>query len=131
MAELFVRQGDTVQAGQVLGRLQDTKFRAASDELQEQIDALEIKQYRLEAEMSGAFEFEVPAQLAQRSGEILASERTLLKARQTDFHSRRDSARTIMTQPNDEIGRASWKERGENSGAAVKLKIKKVIHDKE
>jgi adhesin transport system membrane fusion protein len=103
LAELFVRQGDTVQAGQVLGRLQDTKFRAASDELQEQIDALEIKQYRLEAEMSGAFEFEVPAQLAQRSGEILASERTLLKARQTDFHSRRDSARTIMTQLNDEL----------------------------
>ncbi|MEL0437494.1 HlyD family type I secretion periplasmic adaptor subunit [Phycobacter sp. K97] len=103
LAELFVRQGDTVQAGQVLGRLQDTKFRAASDELQEQIDALEIKQYRLEAEMSGAFEFEVPALLAQRSAEILASERTLLKARQTDFHSRRDSARIIMTQLNDEL----------------------------
>ena len=103
LAELFVRQGDTVQAGQVLGRLQDTKFRAAADELQEQIDALEIKQYRLEAEMGGAFEFEVPAPLAQRSAEILASERTLLKARQTDFHSRRDSARTIMTQLNDEL----------------------------
>ncbi|MDE4175866.1 HlyD family type I secretion periplasmic adaptor subunit [Phaeobacter sp. PT47_59] len=103
LAELFVRQGDTVQAGQVLGRLQDTKFRAASDELQEQIDALEIKQYRLEAEMGGAFDFEVPAPLAERSGEILASERALLKARQTDFNSRRDSAHTIMTQLNDEL----------------------------
>ncbi len=103
LAELFVRQGDTVEAGQVLGRLQDTKFRAASDELQEQIDALEIKQYRLEAEMSGAFDFDVPAPLADRSSEILSSERALLKARQTDFHSRRDSARTIMAQLNDEL----------------------------
>ncbi|ANP38127.1 MULTISPECIES: HlyD family type I secretion periplasmic adaptor subunit [Rhodobacterales] len=103
LGELFVRQGDVVQAGQVLGKLQDTKFRAAADELQEQIDALEIKQYRLEAEMSGAFEFNVPAHLTQRSPEILASERALLKARQTDFNSRRESAHAIMTQLNEEL----------------------------
>ncbi|UWQ61873.1 HlyD family type I secretion periplasmic adaptor subunit [Leisingera caerulea] len=103
LAELHVRQGDIVSAGQVLAKLQDTKFRAAADELQNQIDALEIKRHRLEAQMKGAFEFTVPEMLAQRSPGILASERGLLTARQTDFTSRRDSARQIMDQLNAEL----------------------------
>lgn len=103
LAELHVRQGDVVSAGQVLAKLQDTKFRTAADELQNQIDALEIKRHRLEAQMKGAFEFTVPDLLAQRSPGILASERSLLTARQTDFTSRRESARQIMDQLNAEL----------------------------
>lgn len=103
LAQLHVRQGDVVQAGQVLAKLQDTKFRTISDELQDQIDALEIKQFRLEAEMDGAYEFAVPNDLAARSAEILASERALLNARQGDFNSRRNSARKILDQLNDEL----------------------------
>ena len=103
LAELHVRQGDEVRAGQVLAKLQDTKFRTIADELQDQIDTLEIKQFRLEAEMDGAYEFTVPLDLANRSAEILASERALLNARQGDFDSRRTSARKILDQLNDEL----------------------------
>ncbi|KUP93454.1 HlyD family type I secretion periplasmic adaptor subunit [Tritonibacter horizontis] len=103
LAELHVRQGDVVEAGQMLAKLQDTKFRAASDDLQDQIDALEIKQYRLEAEIEGAFEFTVPDALASRSPSILASERALLKARQSDFNSRRNSAEDILRQLKNEL----------------------------
>ncbi len=103
MAELLVRQGDEVKAGQVLAKLQDTKFRTIADELLDQIDTLEIKQFRLEAEMDGAYEFAVPNELATRSAEILASERALLNARQSDFHSRQSSARKILDQLNDEL----------------------------
>ncbi|MGR3621283.1 HlyD family type I secretion periplasmic adaptor subunit [Pseudophaeobacter sp.] len=103
LAELHVRQGDEVQAGQVLAKLQDTKFRTIADELQDQIDTLEIKQFRLEAEMDGAYEFAVPNELASRSAEILASERALLNARQSDFDSRRTSARKILDQLNEEL----------------------------
>jgi adhesin transport system membrane fusion protein len=53
--------------------------------------------------MDGAYEFFVPDELADRSGEILASERALLKARQGDFDSRRTSARKILDQLNDEL----------------------------
>jgi adhesin transport system membrane fusion protein len=103
MAELLVRQGDEVKAGQVLAKLQDTKFRTIADELLDQIDTLEIKQFRLEAEMDGAYEFAVPNELATRSAEILASERALLNARQSDFHSRQASARKILDQLNEEL----------------------------
>lgn len=103
LAELYVHQGDAVKAGQILARLQDTKFRAAADDLQDRIDALEIKQYRLEAELEGAFDFNVPEELADRSPGIYTSERALLNARQTDFTSRRDSAREILDQLKDEL----------------------------
>ncbi|MEL7281723.1 MAG: HlyD family efflux transporter periplasmic adaptor subunit [Pseudomonadota bacterium] len=102
LARLDVRQGDLVEAGQVLAVLQDTKFRTVVNDLQDQIDALEIKRHRLEAELDGAFGFSVPEELALRSPAILASERALLDARQTDFASRRDGARTILTQAQDE-----------------------------
>lgn len=103
MAELLVRQGDRVKAGQILARLQDTKFRTAADDLQDQIDALVIRRYRLEAEMAGAFSFAVPDDLAARAKSTLASEQALLNARQTDFSSRRDGARGILTQLQDEL----------------------------
>ncbi|NRB16030.1 MAG: HlyD family type I secretion periplasmic adaptor subunit [Rhodobacteraceae bacterium] len=104
LAELSVRQGDTVSAGQVLARLQDTKFRAAKDDLQDQIDALEIRRHRLEAELQGAYDFSVPEALLKRSPDILASEKALLNARQTDFVGRRDGAREILDQLLDELG---------------------------
>ncbi|MQQ09775.1 HlyD family efflux transporter periplasmic adaptor subunit [Epibacterium sp. SM1979] len=103
LAELYVRQGDTVEAGQVLAKLQATRFQTTADDLQDQIDALAIKQYRLEAEASGAFEFDVSPELAQRSPDILASERALLRARQADFQSRRHSAKQILDQLRSEL----------------------------
>lgn len=103
LAELFVAQGDRVKAGQILARLQDTKFRAAVDDLQDQIDALDIRRLRIEAEMTGAHEFAVPTGLSERSPGILASERTLLAARQADFDARRNGAREILDQQQEEL----------------------------
>jgi len=103
LAELRVRQGDRVEAGQVLARLQDTKFRTMVDDLQDQIDALEIRRLRLEAEIDGAFDFEVPSDLAARNRTILTSERALLNARQTDYTSRREGAGQIMRQLQAEL----------------------------
>ena len=103
LAELHVHQGDRVKAGELLAKLQDTKFQTAVDDLQDQIDALEIKRIRLEAELEGAFDFDVPAELAERSPHIFTSERALLNARQTDFTSRRDGAREILDQLQEEL----------------------------
>lgn len=103
LAGLYVRQGDTVAKGQMLARLQDTKFRTAANELQNQIDALEIRRHRLEAQMQGATDFTVPEALAQRSPGLFASERALLKARQADVSSRSGSARQIMQQMDAEL----------------------------
>ncbi|MCT4556577.1 MAG: HlyD family type I secretion periplasmic adaptor subunit [Pelagimonas sp.] len=98
LTELLVKEGDEVLRGDVLARLHGTQFQSSVDDLQDQITALEIRRLRLEAELAGASVFDVPASLAHRSPEIVASEQALLAARQSDFFSRRDGAGRVMQQ---------------------------------
>ena len=104
LAELLVRESDLVQPGDVLARLQSTKFQTQADDLSEQVAAFEIRRLRLEAEMGGYFEFQVPAELAAGHEKIVASEQALLMARQSDFKSRAEGARAVMEQANKELG---------------------------
>ena len=103
LAELAVEEGDVVEAGQVLARLHGTQFKTAVDDLGDQIATLEVRKLRLEAELAGAFEFSIPDALMRRLPEIVASERSLLKARQTDFSSRRDGAKRVLEQAAEEM----------------------------
>ncbi|SDW31512.1 HlyD family efflux transporter periplasmic adaptor subunit [Litoreibacter albidus] len=96
LSELLVAEGDTVNPGDVLARLSVTNFKTSVDDLQDQIDALEIRRMRLEAELAGQFDFFVDSALEARQPEIVASERALLNARQTDFEGRTDGARAIL-----------------------------------
>jgi membrane fusion protein, adhesin transport system len=103
LAELMVSEGDTVEPGQVLGRLQSTQYQSAVDDFSDQIAALEIRKLRIEAEMRGESKFFVPQDLAARVPEIVASEATLLKARAEDFAARRDGAQAVLDQAAKEL----------------------------
>lgn len=104
LAELLVKEGQTVDRGDILARLRGTQFQSSVDDLRDQVVALDIRRLRLEAELSGAMEFDVPAKLAARSPGIVASERALLVARQSDFKSRRDGAKRVLDQASKEKG---------------------------
>jgi len=103
LAELSVREGDTVQRGDLLARMQDTQFRASVDDLMDQIAALEVRRLRLEAELAGQADFEVPADLAVQDQAMIASERVLLRARQSDLTSRVDGAKRVLEQARQEM----------------------------
>lgn len=103
LAELLVSEGDLVQPGDVLARLQSTRFQAQVDDLSQQVSALGIRRLRLEAEMGGYFEFEVPDDLLFGNEDNVASEQALLMARQSDFKSRAEGARAIMVQAEKEL----------------------------
>ena len=98
LAELMVRQGDVVNPGDVLARLYGTQFQSQVDDLTAQIDTLEVRRLRLEAEHESARTFDVPPGLAKRVSEIVASERALLVARQADYESRRDGTKRVLDQ---------------------------------
>ena len=98
LAELLVAEGDIVEPGQVLARLRDTQFQTTVDDLNDQIMAADIRRIRLEAELAGLSTFQVPADMAARSPSIVASEQSLLAARQADYISRTENAGRIMAE---------------------------------
>jgi len=98
LAELAVGEGDHVEKGDVLARLHGTQFQSAVDDLRDQISAFEIRRLRLEAELAGQYDFDVPDAYATRTPDIVASERALLKARQSDLVSRSEGAGRVLTE---------------------------------
>ncbi|ATG47916.1 transporter [Celeribacter ethanolicus] len=98
LSELLVHEGQEVEQGQVLARLQGTEFRTSADDLQEKLDALEVRRLRLEAEMAGEDAFDVPDDLAARVPNVLASEKALLSARVDDYLARKDGAMAVLKQ---------------------------------
>ena len=102
LAELRVKEGDVVEAGTVLARLHSTKFQSSVDELEDQITALDVRRLRLEAELAGQFDFAVPDSLSVRTPGLIESERTLLRARQSDYVSRMEGAAAVLAQAQQE-----------------------------
>ncbi len=98
LAELLVKEGQVVNEGDVLAKLRGTQFQSSVDDLRDQIIALDIRRRRIEAELDGRRDFGVPEELQVRSPEIVASERALLVARQTDFASAKSGAKRVLEQ---------------------------------
>lgn len=80
VAEIFVREGDVVEAGEPLIRIDDTDFAADLGELEKQRDALQIRAKRLDAEALGN-----PLVLDgdERDQPVAARELALFDARET------------------------------------------------
>ncbi|WP_232796519.1 HlyD family type I secretion periplasmic adaptor subunit [Roseovarius salinarum] len=102
LSELLVSEGDVVDKGEVVARLHGTQFKSSVAELRDRIDALEVRRLRFEAELAGQFDFTVPEDLARRSPRIVASERALLAARQSDYVKRREGAKRVLEQAAEE-----------------------------
>ena len=98
LAELLVREGDIVEQGDVLARLYGTQFQSSVQDIGDQIDALDIRRMRLEAEMAGKASFQVTRSMFERNPEMVRSEAALLTARQSDFESRKRGAQKVLDQ---------------------------------
>lgn len=103
LAELLVSEGDRVEPGDVLARLRGTQFETSVTDLREQVIAAEIRRLRLEAEIAGMFSFNVPEAIEAFSPDMVASERALLNARQSDYVSRTEGAQAIVTETRREL----------------------------
>jgi HlyD family secretion protein len=80
IAELLVREGDRVEAGQVLVRLDDLEARALHDLLEGEYFALRAQEARLEAERDGNEAIVFPAGLDWAPAEILAGQQRIFES---------------------------------------------------
>lgn len=96
LSELLVTEGQIVEQGEVLARLSDKRFRAAFEELESQVLALDIKLLRLRAEIDKLETFEVPAEFATRAPDVAESETRLFYARTQEYANARSSLTTTL-----------------------------------
>lgn len=87
--EIFVHEGDIVKAGQILLRIDDTRFNSSLREDEIKRYSLQLKGMRLQAESSGAESFpEIPEELSKRVPKLAAQEKQLFDQRQAEQQSK-------------------------------------------
>ena len=92
VGEINLRNGDFVEAGAVLMRLDETMTRSNLEVLSDQLDRTSIRRARLEAEIADAADMIVPPTLAERQDEprvamLIAGERALFENRRRSLDS--------------------------------------------
>jgi HlyD family secretion protein len=109
VAEIRVRDGDRVVAGDLVMRLDEIIMRANLGVIVSQLNELAIRQARLKAERDGAASVEIPRTLAGRDvepdiAEIIAGERALFVSRQTARAGQKAQLSERIAQLREEIG---------------------------
>ena len=108
VAEIPVRNGKRVNAGDLLLRLDATQAQASLQVLTKQLDEFRARSARLVAERDGLSRPDLPEELAPRMGEsavkaLLLAESMLFQARATARESQKGLLRNRIAQLNEEI----------------------------
>lgn len=108
IAELLVHDGDPVEAGDVLARLDATVTKANLSVVTKNLNQLLARQARLEAERDGAAEIAVPQELLSRVDAaevdaILASERRLFEHRRIARDGQKSQLQEQIAQLGEQI----------------------------
>lgn len=86
VAEIPVKVGDLVSKGQIIMKLDPTRFSSSMSETQAKRDSLLAKVARLEAESSGV-SFKAPDELIKTNPQLVNEERALMETRQQELNT--------------------------------------------
>ena len=105
---IYVKEGQHVEAGDVVVRLDETVTRANLQMVSKQLDEIAVRQARLTAEQEDRSEIAFPADILARHGDpvlaqIMASETALFKNRRTARQGLRSQLRERISQLREEI----------------------------
>lgn len=87
VTQLFVTEGDIVEAGQLVVKMDETRFQSAYQELQDQSWALTLRLARLQAEEDFSSDFVPDEELVQLAPEHAGSEIQLFQARRAELQA--------------------------------------------
>lgn len=87
LSEIQVREGETVKKGQILLRIDDTRFSSSLRESRLQYLALKAKASRLWAEFTGAEQFNLPPEVEKEATHLGKQEKDLFTSRRTELET--------------------------------------------
>lgn len=102
IAEILVREGQAVEAGQLLFRIDETRFVSSLRENRVQYLALLAKAARLRALAEGK-PFEPPAEVMKEDPKLVEEERMFYNARRSELEAQIGIARQQLAQRNQEL----------------------------
>ncbi len=132
VGEIFVREGNTVEAGQVLVRLDDTVPRANLGIIRSQLDELLARHARLAAERDNAEIISFAEELTARAGETqvaaaISGEQKLFESRRQSRLGQRSLLQERIAQINEEVrGLTSQRTAKENEIDLISQELKGV-----
>lgn len=106
VARIFVREGDDVEAGQIMFRLDDAQSRVELSILSAQIDEAEVRRARLLADREGAAEIRFPERLSMSDPaqqELMSGEMRLHAGNIANRANQREQLELGIAQVNEEI----------------------------
>lgn len=101
--EILVDEGQLVEEGEILLRIDDTGFASSRGELEAQRMSLAAQMARLEAEVSGATELTFPPELMEEAPEVAAGQIDLFQARQATLENQLSILRQQAGQREQEL----------------------------
>jgi HlyD family secretion protein len=124
VGEVRVRDGDTVKAGDVVVRLDDTVTKASLAIVVKTLNGLYARAARLEAEQRGDSKLTFPPQLTDRASDpdvqnVMVSETKLFEVRVTGRAGQKAQLRERVSQLNEEIGGLAAQEKAKDQEIAL------------
>lgn len=102
VSKILVREGQIVEKGQLLLKVDNTRFVSSLKENQAQYLALQAKAARLKA-LSGGKPLEMPQEVLQLAPDIARQETDLYNSKQMELNANVSMARQQLTQRNQEL----------------------------
>lgn len=103
LAEILVREGDIVEQGDVLVRIDNTSAQANFRDVRSQYLALTARISRLRAELEDAKEIDFPEEVLNEAPEAARDEQSLFAARQAQFAAQRSVLKSQSSQRRQEV----------------------------
>jgi membrane fusion protein, type I secretion system len=124
VGELRVRDGDSVKAGDIVVRLDETVVKASLAIVVKTLNGLWARAARLEAEQRGLDEIKFPPMLLNRADDpevkdVMASETKLFEVRLNGRSGQKSQLRERVTQLNEEIAGLSAQEQAKDKEIAL------------
>lgn len=130
LAELNVREGDTVQPGQILATLDQTRFGASVREIEARLTSLRAKAIRLRAEVTGAESLVFPQEL-QAFPEIIDVERALFQQRRNGLADEVANLETAVRLSREEVELVRQLSRSGDVNRSEIIRTEQALNDVE